>query len=174
MSERVIERRIQHLQWVHGVGLAACLALIAIATAITRDSDVDTVPVWFALLIVAVAGVPIAFTVRYYRRRPLEREGNRDYTITVLFRVGIALMPAVVAIVLAGISGSLLPQLLGSAISLVLLAWTVPSEGDYRRHRALAEEVGPIPPDEKWGEAGPDEVAPWDDEHGGHGHGLTH
>ena len=166
VSDHAVDHRIQQLQWLHLLAVGVCIALIAVAAWITKDSDADSVPVWLGYAAVGIAAIVSGFTVRYYLRRPLEREGSGDYTVTVAFRVGLALIPSLVAFVFTLLAASVPIQLVGAVTSGLLLAWTFPSEADYRHHRALAQEIGPIPPDEKWGEAEEDEIAPWENEHG--------
>ncbi len=171
MNERPVARTIDILQWIYALVLAVCFLLVIAAGVLTRDSSGDApLPLWLGLLIVLAVAVPAGFTVRYYRRRPLLREGGRDYTVTLLFQIGMAASPAIVGFVFALLTESVWVQALGVLLALPGLISAVPSRSDYQRHRDLAEELGPMPPDEKWGEAGPEEVAPWDDEHGEHGH----
>ncbi len=176
LSDAMIEQPpvegIARLQWVHSAAwLATAAALFGAGVIDGRDGGGD-VSVWFALAVVAVTGAIALFVVRYYRRRPLEEAGLRPYAVTVLFRTGASLVPAALGLALGVAAGSWWVTLFGASLAGLGLLWSLPTATDYSRHRGLAVDTGPPLPKELWGAAPPEEVAPWDDEHG-HGHGLV-
>ncbi len=163
---------LDRLRWAYATAVLFAVALLFGAAVASREGG--SLPTWLAMAGVLVVAVPVLFVVRYYLRRPLERRGARDYAVTVLFRATAALAPAVAGFVLAVASGDWPVALLGTLFALTGLAWTVPSQADYGRHRALAIAIDPHPPDEVWGDTPPGYIPPWEDEHGGHGHGPEH
>ncbi len=161
---------LDRLRWVYAGLVTASLALVFVAGQLAGDVD-GGAPAWFGTLVVAAVGVVVLFVVRYHLRRPLEEAGVRDYAVTVLFRAGAATVPAAVGFAMALATGAWWVTPIGAAFAVAGLAWSVPSQADYERHRGLAVDVDPHPPDEVWGDTPPGYVAPWEAEPG-HGHGL--
>ncbi|MDH3470826.1 MAG: hypothetical protein OEM94_05875, partial [Acidimicrobiia bacterium] len=137
-------------------------------------ADGDGIPVWVALPPVLAVGAIILFSVRYWRRRPIMPDHFADYAKTARFRAGLSLLPAAAGLLMTVLSGEWWIAAVGAVIGFASLAVAPTSDADYQRHVDLFVAVGEMPPEEKWGEAAPDEVTPWDDEHGGHGHGMSH
>lgn len=172
-TDQLSARSLDRLRWAYATAVLFAVGLLFVASMLATDDDVGGhLEPWLAGIVVAAVGVPVLFVVRYYLRRPLERHGLRDYAVTVLFRAATALAPAVAGFVVFVASGPLWLALAGTGFALVALAWTVPSQADYARHRGLATDVAPHPPDEVWGNVPEGYVAPWEDPEGGHGHGL--
>ncbi len=168
--DRLPDPAIDRLRWAYALLVTVSLSLAFGAALVAGDAD-GGAPAWLGITIAVAAGVVVAFVVRYYRRRPLEEPGVRDYAVTVLFRGGAGLLPALVGFGMSLATGEWWVGLIGTAFTIAALSWAVPSQTDYRRHRGLAVDVDPHPPDEVWGDTPPDYVAPWEDEPG-HGHGL--
>ncbi len=164
---------IERLRWVYAGLVGAAAVLLFVAAVLDAEDVGGGLPAWFSALVLVAIAVPEWFVIRYFRRRPHEEPGLATYAKTVLFRAGVAMTPAVAGFALFLASGSWLVQLLGVALAVPGLAWSAPSVQDYARHRRLATEIAPPPPKEMWGNTPPGYVAPWEDEHGGHGHGLT-
>ncbi len=163
-------RAVDRLRWVYAALVTASAALVFAAALVAGDVD-GGAPGWLGAVVTAAVGVIVLFVVRYYRRRPLEEAGVRDYAVTVLFRAGAAVVPVVVGFGLSLASGEWWVTPIGAAFAVAGLGWAVPSQADYERHRGLAVDIDPHPPDEVWGDVPPGYVAPWEAEPG-HGHGL--
>ncbi len=172
MIEQPPARGIARLQWVHSFAWLATAAAVFAAGIMEGEDGGGDLDVWFGLAVVAVPGLGVLFVVRYYRRRPLEEAGLAPYATTVLFRTVMSAALAGLGLVLAVATGSWWVALLGGALASLGLSWSLPTPRDYARHRGLAVDSGPPLPDELWGAAPTDELAPWEDEHG-HGHGLV-
>ncbi len=162
------------LQIVHGLAYVIALALIPIGGAVATARDDDIVPAWIGIIVVAIIAVIAGFVTRYWRRRPVEPGHVADYASTALFRIGLGIDPALVALLFAWLAANGWVQVIGSLASLVVLSMAQTSENDYLRHQELAIAEAEMPPEEAWGSADPAEMAPWEDEHGDHGHGLDH
>ncbi len=169
MRETPPRTGIEPLRWAYAGVVTGVLLLLVAAAAIGRVAD--AIPDWLGAAAVLVAAVPGLFVIRYYRRRPLEEEGIRDYALTVLFRIGVSLLPALVGFAMFLATSAWWLQLLGSFTSLLGLSWSIPSAADYLRHRALAVDIAEHPPEEVWGSAPEGEKGAWESEPG-HGHGL--
>ncbi len=166
---------IDRLRWVFAIAVTVLVSGLIVTgwtTARHRSPDAG-IPDWMALLIVIAVGIAFGFVVRYWRRRPILPGRPDDYASTIALRIATASVPSLMGLGMYLASGSWWPHLIGTVTSLALLTWALPSEADLDRHHRLAIGPPPMPPDEAWGAADPDEPAPWDDEHGGHGHGLV-
>jgi hypothetical protein len=86
----------------------------------------------------------------------------------------IAADTAVVGAVMTFVGASVWPAVVGGMISIINLALAPVSEDDYIRHQIIYIEDNVEVPEEKWGEADPKAVTPWEDLEEGHGHGLSH
>lgn len=152
---------------------AAVLPLFVVGLVVANANN-NGIPAWVALPPVLAVGAIIALSVRYWRRRPIVPGSFTDYAKTARFRQGLSLLPVLTGDVMGALSGDWWIAAIGAVLSAATLAIAPTSNADYIRHSELFVAVGEMPPEEKWGEAAPDEVTPWDDEHGGHGHGMSH
>ncbi|MDX1449915.1 MAG: hypothetical protein R3246_12720 [Acidimicrobiia bacterium] len=166
---------VDRLRWVYAAAVTLlAVALIASGWATVRHRSPDGgLPDWMGMLVIAAVGIVFGFVVRYWRRRPILPGREEDYAATIALRIGTAAVPSLAGLGLYLATGTWWVHFAGSVMSLVWLLWAVPSDRDYERHQRLAVGPPPMPPQEAWGAADPDEPAPWDDEHGGHGHGLV-
>lgn len=166
---------VDRLRWVFALAVTVLvIGLIATGWATMRHRSPDAgIPDWMAFIVVVAFGVALGFVVRYWRRRPILPGRDDDYASTIALRIATAALPSLIGFGMYLASGTWWAHLLGSALSFGWLSWAVPSDADFERHQRLAIGPPPMPPDEAWGAAGPEEVAPWEDEHGGHGHGLV-
>ncbi len=169
-TDRLPGSALDRLRWLYAGLVTGAAALVFVSALLAGDID-GGAPWWLGVVVTVGVGVVVLFVVRYYRRRPLEAAGARDYATTVLFRGSAAFVPALAGFAMSLATGEWWVSLVGAALALVGLAWAVPSQADYERHRGLATDVDPHPPAEVWGDTPPDYVAPWDAEPG-HGHGL--
>ncbi len=174
IGTEVAAEHIERLRWVYAAFVAGVAALVFVAAVLAISGVGGDVPAWLGLAVVAVVAVIGWFVIRYFRLRPHEDPGVRAYAPTVLLRAGVAVTPAAVGFLLFLATGNWAVQLVGALLTLPGLAWSAPSAADYARHRRLAIDVEPPPPDEVWGNTPPGYTPPWEDEHGGHGHGLDH
>ncbi len=173
MIEQVSARDIERLRWAYSAAWVSIAAALFVAAVIDGNDRGGELSWWFGVAVVGAIGAFVLFVVRYYRHRPLQDARFRAYAATVLFRTGASLVPAALGLVFAIATGRWWVALVGVAIAGAGLAWSAPGEKDYARHRGLATEVPPMPSDGTWGAAPDGEAAPWEDERGGHGHGLV-
>jgi hypothetical protein len=166
--------QLRRLQITHGAAAALSLGPLVAGILLTQVDQSGGIPGWVAVVPVVIVAIVALLAVRYWRRRPIPPGDWDTYAQTARFRIAVALTPAVTGLLFAPLAAEGWIAAVGSLFSLVALAVAPTSEADYERHQELYLEQGEIPADEMWGAAGPDEVAPWDDEHGDHGHGLGH
>lgn len=166
--------QLRRLQIIHGAAAALSLGLLVAGILLAQVDQSGGIPAWVAVVPVVIVAVVALLAVRYWRRRPIPPGDWDTYAQTARFRIALALTPAVTGLIFAQLAAEGWIAALGGVFSLVALAIAPTSEADYGRHQGLYLEEGEMPAEEKWGEAGPDEVAPWEDEHGDHGHGLDH
>lgn len=166
--------QLRRLQVFHGAAAALSLGPLVAGILLTQVDQSGGIPAWVAVIPVLLVGAIALLAVRYWRRRPIAPGDWDAYAQTARFRIAMALTPAVNGLLFAQLASAGWIAAAGSLLSLAALAMAPTSEADYERHQALYVEQGEVPADELWGAAGPDEVAPWEDEHGGHGHGLDH
>ena len=161
---------LRRLQIIYGAAIVLSLGPLVAGIALTLADQSGGIPAWVALPPVLIVGAIALLAVRYWRRRPIPPGDWGAYAQTARFRIAIALIPAVVGLIFAQLAAEGWIATVGGVLSLAALAAAPTSETDYQRHQELYVEEGELPAEEKWGAAGPDEVAPWDDEHGEHGH----
>ena len=173
MIEQPPSRGIARLQWVHSAAWLATAFIPFAAGIFDGRDDGGRLSIWLGLAAVLAPGAIVLFVVRYYRHRPLEEPRLAPYATTVLFRTGASLVPATLGLAFGLATGSWWVALAGAAVAALGLTWSLPTATDYARHRGLAVDTGPPVAAEIFGAAAPDEPAPWEDEHGGHGHGIV-
>lgn len=166
--------QLRRLQMIHGAAALLSCGPLVLGILLTQADQSGGIPAWVATAPVAIVAVIALLAVRYWRRRPIAPGDWRTYAQTARFRIALALTPAVTGLIFAQLAAEGWIAAVGGIASLAALTMAPTSEADYERHQALYVEEGEMPAEEKWGEAGPNEVAPWDDEHGDHGHGLDH
>ena len=156
-------------------GLAAAFAVTVPMVAVIAGPRTGTVPAWLGAAIVALVGLAAIVTVYFWRIRPIAPGAVNDYAKTVGLRVAIAVLPAAAGLAFSFVTGSWTVPLLGILLAVPGLIATVPSPADFDRHVELWFEVGDMPKDGVWGTADPHGIPPWEDQDGGHGHGIgTH
>ena len=166
--------QLRRLQMIHGAAAVLSLGPLVVGILLTQADQSGGIPAWVAVAPVVIVAIIALLAVRYWRRRPIQPGDWESYAQTARLRIALALTPAVTGLIFAQLAAEGWIATVGSVFSLAALAIAPTSEADYERHQALYVEEGEMPPEEKWGEAGPDEVTPWEDEHGEHGHGLGH
>lgn len=163
---------LRRLQILHGAAAALSLGPLVAGVALSFVDQSGGIPAWVGLAPVVIVGIVALLAVRWWRRRPIAPGHWGEYAKTARFRIGLALTPAVTGLVFAQLAAEGWIAAVGGLFSLTALWITPTSTADYERHQALYLEKGEMPAEERWGEAGPDETAPWEDEHGSHGHGI--
>jgi hypothetical protein len=159
------------------IGYAALLLLVVAAPFIAASFEVEPsqAPAWLPMVIVLAVGAFSIFTVLFQRIRPVAPGSVRGYRKVIARRVWYSVIPALVGIILYAVSGHWSAVLLGAIATLACIAFAFPSQDDFMRHQEIWNERLPVPPTKVWGTADPDDIPPWEDPDGGHGHGYgTH
>lgn len=162
-------RALRKLGWIGWFVPAATLV-------ITLVVDGGSASPGTGLLVVSVAAVVALavgawFTSGWLSQRPIAPGDFASYRRVFTSQLTWSVAVAVIGLALTGVTGSAWPGLAGALGSAVILAGTFPSAKRLAKHNMLFEEAGPMPvidPDAP----PPEGPAPWEDEHGGHGHGL--
>jgi hypothetical protein len=152
------------LQTVAGIA-AFVMALVA-----ALFGGGGSVPTWLGLIVTVGVGVLSAFSVRWFRRRPIPVGAFDAYRQTALVRFLIAIDPAVVGTIMSFAGESVWPAVVGAMIAVITLALAPASAEDYVRHQIISIEEAQQVPEEEWGIADPNAVPPWDQLEEGHGH----
>ena len=148
-------------------------AFVITVVAVIFGGD-GSVPGWLGLIVTVGAAVIAGFSVRWYRRRPVEVGAWESYRQTAVVRFAIAIDPAIIGALMTFVGDSAWPAVVGGISSIMNLALAPVSDDDYQRHQIVYIEGAQIVAEEKWGEADPESVTPWEDLEEGHGHGLSH
>lgn len=104
-----------------------------LAAVLVEGEGSGAVPSALAVATIAVALV----SVGWVRQRPIRPGDAVAYANTAVIKIAIAEMPALVGLVLAVVSGSGWPAILGLAGTAIGLVLSWPSEADRERHELL-------------------------------------
>jgi hypothetical protein len=159
---------------LNAVQSAVGIAAFAIAIVAVVFGGDGSVPGWLGLIVTIGVGIISAFAVRWYRRRPIEVGNWKSYQDTVLVRFAISAETAAIGAVMTFVGDSVWPAVVGGVFAIINLALAPASADDYLRHQLIYVEENTEVPEEKWGEADPEAVTPWEQLEEGHGHGLSH
>jgi len=171
IPQQAPERPIATLNALQSAAGVAAFVIAVVAVIFGGDGSV---PGWLGLIVTVLAGIIAAFSVRWYRNRPIEIGDWKTYQQTTIVRFAIAIDPAVIGAVLTFVGDSPWPAVVGGILSIVGLALAPVSNDDYIRHQIIYIDENVEVPAEKWGTADPDAVPPWDILEEGHGHGMQH
>ncbi|MBT8213489.1 MAG: hypothetical protein KJN71_10120 [Acidimicrobiia bacterium] len=154
------------------VAYAVVVAALIVAVVATSGASVEgSLPTWYGWALVALMATWAVPTTMYWRIRPIAHGKVHDYRATIAIRIGVAVLPLVVALIFFAFSGSWGVVVFGAFATLVGLAASVPSATDFVRHRDLWDSPMSMPADHIWGSADPEALPPWEDPDD-HGHGL--
>jgi hypothetical protein len=120
------------------------------------------------VIIIVGAGVLSLVAVFWQLNRPIADPSQ--YRRAVAIRIVVAAVAPAVGLVATALTGEAWPAAVGFVAGLPALLVALPSAKGRERQLALATEGGDVPESDVWGSADEDEEAPWDPEHGQHGH----
>jgi hypothetical protein len=149
------------------------VAVVALPFAMTAlDVERSAAPQWLPAVIVVATGIFSIVAVFFQRIRPVAPGSVRAYRRVVGKRAWYSVLPAVFGAILYVASGHWSAILLGAVLSLPGLLFSLPRQDDFIRHQEIWNERLPLPPSRVWGTAKADDIPPWEDPDGGHGHGF--